>query len=227
MVGGGPRLSPGEVTLASDGVLFLDELAEFGRDVLEALREPLEDGLVAIARVGRATTFPARFQLIAAMNPCPCGLAVEPEGGCACTDAVIARYVGRVSGPLRDRIDLRVTMPRVPAVELVGRDAAEASATVGARIADGRDRQRARQGDLNARVAARKLRALCGLDPMGRRRLAELADLEGFTARGTERLLRVARTIADLEPTAWVTAGHLEEAARYRTDVLARRELAR
>jgi magnesium chelatase family protein len=227
MVGGGPRLSPGEITLASDGVLFLDELAEFGRDVLEALREPLEDGRVAIARVGRATTFPARFQLVAAMNPCPCGLADSTEGGCACTTTAIDRYAGRVSGPLRDRIDLRVSLPRVPAIELVGQQAPEASDVVRSRIADGRQRQQARQGALNARVPARALRPLCGLDPPARRRLADLADLEGYTARGTERLLRVARTIADLEPTAWVGIGHLEEAARYRTDVLAHRSAAR
>jgi magnesium chelatase family protein len=161
------------------------------------------------------------------MNPCPCGLAGSVDGGCACSDAAIARYAGRVSGPLRDRIDLRVTMPRVPAVELVGRAEPEGSRAVGARIADARQRQVARQGALNARVAARRLRPLCGLDGNGRRRLAELADLEGYTARGTERLLRVARTIADLAQETWVSTAHLEEAARYRTDVLARSQVAR
>jgi magnesium chelatase family protein len=226
MVGGGPRLSPGEVTLASDGVLFLDELPEFGRDVLEALREPLEDGRVAIARVGRAATLPARFQLVAAMNPCPCGLAGAPDGGCACTPSAIDRYAGRVSGPLRDRIDVRVVMPRVPAAELVVVGDPEGSAVVRPRIAEARDRQVVRQAALNARVSARALRALCGLDHQARRRLVELADLEGHTARGTERLLRVARTIADLEPAAWVASRHLEEAARYRIDVLARRAAA-
>ena len=120
MVGGGPRLSPGEVTLADHGVLFLDELPEFGRDVLEALRQPLEEGRVAISRVGRATTFPARFQLVAAMNPCPCGFAGDDAGRCRCPTTVVERYTDRVSGPLRDRIDLWVTMPRVPGSALVG-----------------------------------------------------------------------------------------------------------
>jgi magnesium chelatase family protein len=217
MVGGGPRLSPGEVTLAHQGVLFLDELPEFGRDVLEALREPLEEGRVAIARVGRATTFPARFQLVAAMNPCPCGQAGTAEGGCRCRPDVPLRYAARISGPLRDRIDLRVDLPRVRALELVGGVRPESSAVVAARIAMCRAREIARQGELNARVARRRLRAFCGLDDQARRRVAELADLEGYSARGTERLLRVARTIADLADDPWVRDPHLEEAARYRT----------
>ena len=138
MVGGGPRLSPGEVTLASDGVLFLDELPEFSRDVLEALRQPLEDGHVSIARVGRAVRFPARFQLVAAMNPCPCGMAGDASGSCTCAPGAPERYTGRISGPLRDRIDLWVTMPRVPPAAIVAGRQPEGSAVVAARIAAAR-----------------------------------------------------------------------------------------
>ena len=140
MVGGGPRLSPGEVTLADHGVLFLDELPEFERDVLEALRQPLEDGRVSVARVGRATTFPARFQLVAAMNPCPCGLAGSRAGTLPLRSGrARERYTGRVSGPLRDRIDLWVTMPKVAPAALIGGDEPEGSAAV-ARADRGRAR---------------------------------------------------------------------------------------
>ncbi|MEI6358528.1 MAG: ATP-binding protein, partial [Verrucomicrobiota bacterium] len=141
MVGGGPRLSPGEVTLANDGCLFLDELPEFSRDVLEALRQPIEEGRVEVARVGRATVFPARFQLVAAMNPCPCGQAGTGSGLCACRPGVPERYLGRISGPLRDRIDIWVQMPRVPAAALVAAGEPEGSAVVAARIAAARERQ--------------------------------------------------------------------------------------
>jgi magnesium chelatase family protein len=215
MVGGGPRLSPGEVTLADNGILFLDELPEFGRDVLEALRQPLEEGRVAIARVGRATVFPARFQLVAAMNPCPCGQAGTPD--CRCPGGVAARYADRVSGPLRDRIDLWVTMPRVRAAAIVSASAPEGSWAVAARIAVARERQVLRAGRLNGRLRGRALRQACSLDVVGERRAVELAELERLSGRGTERLLRVARTIADLDDAEVVGPGHLEEAARYRT----------
>jgi magnesium chelatase family protein len=217
MVGGGPRLSPGEVTLADQGALFLDELPEFGRDVLEALREPLEEGRVAIARVGRATTFPARFQLIAAMNLCPCGHAGGEPGMCRCPDSVVARYQGRISGPLRDRIDLWVAMPRVPPLELVGARQPEPSAVVAERIAAARDVASIRQGSLNGRLRGRVLRRVCRLGPVERARAVELAELDSYSARGTERLLRVARTIADLAGDEVVTTAHLDEAARFRT----------
>ncbi len=217
MVGGGPRLSPGEVTLADGGVLFLDELAEFGRDVLEALREPMEDGRVAIVRAGRGAIFPARFQLVAAMNPCPCGYAGAEGNRCRCGDAVRRRYAARISGPLRDRIDLWVQMPRVPAKVLVGGPEPEASSEVAARIALVRDVQRRRQGGLlNARVAGRRLRAVCGLTLTASARAVELAELEELSARGTERLLRVARTIADLDGATSVREAHIDEAARFR-----------
>jgi magnesium chelatase family protein len=218
MVGGGPRLSPGEVTLADHGVLFLDELPEFSRDVLEALRQPLEDGRVAVARAGRATTFPARFQLVAAMNPCPCGYAGDEPGRCRCGPDVPERYSGRVSGPLRDRIDLWVTMPKVAPVALIDSPEPESSAVVGRRIAAARDIQRRRgAGRLNGRISGRELRAHCALDRLTQRRAIELADLEGLSGRGTERLLRVARTIADLAGANAVGVAHLDEAARFRS----------
>ena len=217
MVGGGPRLVPGDVTRADGGVLFLDELAEFNRDVLEALREPLEEGRVAISRVGRAQTFPARFQLVAAMNPCPCGMAGTDGGGCRCPQTVVDRYASRVSGALRDRIDLWVSMPRLAPAALVDRREPEDSATVGARVAAARACQLARPpGLLNARVAGRALRSIAGLDAKGRRRLVELAEVEQLSGRGTERLVRVARTIADLDGRRFVGVEDLEEAARYR-----------
>lgn len=217
MVGGGPRLSPGEVTLADQGVLFLDELPEFGRDVLEALREPLEEGRIAIARVGRATSFPARVILVAAMNPCPCGFDGSAHRTCDCRDGLPQRYRARVSGPLRDRIDLWLTLDRVAPVVLVSGAAHEGSAAVAARIADARARQARRQGrTLNGRIRGGGLRTVCALDPQARRRAVELADAEGLSGRGTERLLRVARTIADLAGDDGVGSHHLEEAARYR-----------
>jgi magnesium chelatase family protein len=217
MVGGGPRLSPGEVTLADHGVLFLDELPEFSRDVLEALRQPLEDGHVEIARVGRATRFPARFQLVAAMNPCPCGMAGDADGSCTCGEGVPERYTGRISGPLRDRIDLWVTMPRVPPMALVAGREPEASAVVAERIAAARGVQLARGGRLNGRLRGRALRAACDLSLAARARAVALADLEALSGRGTERLLRVARTIADLSGAAAVEEVHLVEASRFRT----------
>jgi magnesium chelatase family protein len=218
MVGGGPRLSPGEVTMADHGVLFLDELPEFSRDVLEALRQPLEDGRVEVARAGRATTFPARFQLVAAMNPCPCGFAGAEPGRCHCGTDVPARYTGRVSGPLRDRIDLWVTMPKVAPIALMAGPEPESSAIVADRIAAARGVQRLRgDGRLNGRVSGRELRTLCALNGLAKRRAIELADLDGLTGRGTERLLRVARTIADLAGEVAVGVDHLEEAARFRS----------
>jgi magnesium chelatase family protein len=227
MVGGGPRLSPGEVTLADHGVLFLDELPEFGRDVLEALRQPLEDGRVAISRVGRATTFPARFQLVAAMNPCPCGYAGDDAGRCRCPITVVDRYADRVSGPLRDRIDLWVALPRVPGTVLVGGPEPESSASVANRIDTTRGRQLARPGArLNSRLSGRALRASCGLDAVASRRVVQLSEHERLSGRGTERLLRVARTIADLDGEQAVSVTQLEEAARFRSPALRLASLA-
>jgi magnesium chelatase family protein len=226
MVGGGPQIAPGEVTRANDGVLFLDELPEFDRAALEALRQPLEDGRVAISRVGRAAVFPSRFQLIAAMNPCPCGHAGEGDGRCRCQPAIVDRYAGRVSGPLRDRIDIWVHMPRVRPEEYVGHATPEDSAAVAARIAAGRALQRERQGCLNGRLSGRALRSACDLSGAAQGHAVRLADLEGWSARGVERLLRVARTIADLDGAARVEREHLDQAARFRSPGQARAGVA-
>jgi magnesium chelatase family protein len=217
MVGGGPHLSPGEITLADQGVLFLDELPEFGRDVLEALRQPMEEGRVAISRVGRAAIFPARFQLVAAMNPCPCGFAGTGDQPCGCGSVVPGRYQRRVSGPLRDRIDLWIAMPRVAPAALVRGPEPEGSAAVAPRIAAARAVATARApGVLNGRLTGRTLRDVCALSPAAQRRTVRLAELELASGRGTERILRVARTIADLADTEVVRAEHLDEAAWFR-----------
>jgi magnesium chelatase family protein len=217
MVGGGPNLSPGEITRADQGVLFLDELPEFGRGVLEALRQPMEEGRVAVSRVGRATIFPARFQLVAAMNPCPCGFAGSSDRACGCPPRVPDRYQRRVSGPLRDRIDLWISMPRVAPRALMRGLEPEGSAIVGPRIAAARALAAGRSfGVLNGRLTGRTLRDACRLSRAGERRVVALADLERASGRGTERLLRVARTIADLEGAMSVGEAHLDEAAWFR-----------
>ena len=217
VVGGGPRVVPGEVTRAHGGVLFLDELTEFSRDVLEALRQPLEDGSVSIVRAARATRLPARFQLVAATNPCPCGRSGSSDRPCTCPPGIPERYLARISGPLRDRIDLWVGMPRVPAAALVTGVDPEGSAAVAARIAAARERQLLRPGGrLNARLGGRALRAVARLSPSAQARLIALAETEALSGRGTERLLRVARTIADLAGADGVREDHLEEAARWR-----------
>jgi magnesium chelatase family protein len=198
-------------------VLFLDELPEFDRDVLEALRQPLEEGRVAIARAGRATIFPARFQLVAAMNPCPCGFAGTPDRSCACRGREAERYQRRVSGPLRDRIDLWVTMPRVAPLALVGGRDPEGSEVVAARVAAARSVALDRPSRLlNGRLTGRLLRTACGLSPAAERCVVQLAELERASGRGTERLLRVARTIADLAGDTVVVEAHLDEAAWFR-----------
>ena len=199
MVGGGPHVAPGEVTLAHRGVLFLDELAEFDRDVLEALRQPLEDGSVSIARVGRAVRFPARFQLVAATNPCRCGYFEDPLVQCSCRPGEAERYLRRVSGPLLDRIDCFVAMPRVPAHELLRAPEPEASAPVARRIADAWGVALDRNGGRpNAALAGRRLRVAAPLDPTGTRLLERVAEGGAYSARSIHRAVRVARTVADL-----------------------------
>ena len=180
------------------------------------MRQPLEEGCVRIARAARTAVFPARFMLIGAMNPCPCGYA-GMEGRCQCPPLVPDRYVGRISGPLRDRIDVWVTLARMPAEAMVRGSEPESSSVVAGRIAAARARQLVRPGRrLNSRVSGRRLRAISDLSPEASERLTQLADTELLSGRGTERLLRVARTIGDLAGSAAVESEHLEEAARWR-----------
>ncbi len=217
MVGGGPRLAPGEVTLAHRGVLFLDELAEFDRDVLDALRQPLEEGSVVIARAGGQVRYPARLQLVAAMNPCRCGYAGDPERPCTCPPREPERYVRRVSGPLLDRLDLRIEMRRVPPGALLDGPPAEPSTPVCERIAAARAIALARNGGRpNAALPGGVALRLAGLEPPARGRLQELAARDGLSARGVHRLVRVARTIADLGGLASVDEPTLLAAAALR-----------
>jgi magnesium chelatase family protein len=221
LVGGGPRLAPGEVTRAHLGTLFLDELPEFDHASREALRQPLEEGRIAIARASGAVTMPARFQLVAAMNPCPCGWLGDPSGRCSCPEAMLGRYQRRISGPIRDRLDLWVHVPRVPPDQLLAGPEPEASVVVATRIAQAQEIASRRSGAANARLTGRALRAACQLDRSGLARAIELADGAGLTARATERLLRVGRTIADLAGSEIVGVEHLEEAARFRVPPVA------
>jgi magnesium chelatase family protein len=217
LVGGGSQPRPGEISLAHAGVLFLDELPEWNRSVLEVLREPLESGHVIVSRAARQAEFPARFQLVAAMNPCPCGWAGDPSGRCACSGEQIARYRGRISGPLLDRIDLQVEVPRTRAAELRG-DAppGEASADVRARVLESRQRQLARSGLPNSQLGQRDLTAHCSLATADQALLERAVDKLRLSARAHQRILRVARTIADLAGSERIGQAHLTEAIAYR-----------
>jgi magnesium chelatase family protein len=216
IVGGGGRPRPGEISLAHNGVLFLDELPEFRRDVLEVLREPLESGKVSVSRAANHAEFPARFQLVAAMNPCPCGHFGDRQGRCRCPPERIAAYRGRLSGPLLDRIDLHVEVGRV-AVEDIDSDAvAESTATVATRVARARCRQLARQGRINARLEAGALARACDTEPAARDLVGRAMRQIGLSARGYHRVLRVSRTIADLAGSARVRIEHVAEAITLR-----------
>jgi magnesium chelatase family protein len=216
-IGGGSYPRPGEISLAHHGVLFLDELPEFDRHVLEVLREPLESGQIAISRAARQAEFPAAFQLVAAMNPCPCGYAGDASGRCSCTPDAIRRYRARVSGPLLDRIDLQVEVPRIALAELGGDAAAgESSATVRARVCAAREAQMQRAGKANARLSHREVQRDCALGAGDRALLERALDKLGLSARAYQRILRVARTIADLAGAARIDTTHLGEAIQHR-----------
>ena len=216
LVGGGSTPRPGEISLAHNGVLFLDELPEFDRRVLEALREPLESGHITISRAARRAEFPARFQLVAAMNPCPCGFHGHPDGRCRCTPEQIARYRGKLSGPLLDRIDLLLEVPMLPVADLQAAPAGEASAAVRERVARCRQLQLARQGKPNAGLAGAEIDAFCQPDAAGSKLLQSAIERLGLSARGYHRILKVARTIADMNAAPTVGAAHVAEAIQSR-----------
>jgi magnesium chelatase family protein len=241
IVGGGPQVRPGEISLAHHGVLFLDELPEFDRRVLESLREPLETGVITIARARARLTLPAQFQLVAAMNPCPCGHLGDPVRPCRCTPASIERYRQRISGPLLDRIDMRVEVPRVPVDELVqaavdgGADAARRESArresakpplakpLSAQLTDpaaqvlaARERRLAASGVLSARLSAAQLKVCCALSASGERVLRNSCQQLGLSGRGVHRVLLLGRTIADLEGSERIEPAHLAEAIQLR-----------
>ncbi len=216
LVGGGPGPRPGEISRAHNGVLFLDELPEFSRHVLEVLREPLETGVVSIARVNAQVDFPARFQLVAAMNPCPCGFRGDPRSNCRCSGDRVASYLARLSGPLLDRIDIKVDVERPPAAAFRGASGEESSAVVRRRVARARECAWRRQGCTNDRLKAADLESVCRLDDSGWRLLEDAADRLGLSPRGLHRSLRVARTIADLDDSGAIGPPQLAEALTFR-----------
>jgi magnesium chelatase family protein len=217
LVGGGSRPRPGEISLAHHGVLFLDELPEFSRAVLEVLREPLESGSIIISRAAQQAEFPARFQLIAAMNPCPCGYLGDGTNRCRCTSEQVARYRNRLSGPLLDRIDMHVEVPRQsPLMDDHENQTTESSREVAHRVSLAVERQLSRQGVRNRELDSAGLEQHCTLDPTGRQLLQQATDRLGLSMRAYHRILKVARTIADLEGSPRISASHLGEAIGYR-----------
>jgi magnesium chelatase family protein len=219
LVGGGAGARPGEVSFAHHGVLFLDELPEFARAVLEALREPLESGSVSVARAALHNRYPALFQLVAAMNPCPCGRNGDAAAECRCTPAEIRAYRGRISAPLLDRIDMQVEVPRLSARDFaaLGSGDQETSASAAARVAGARRRQLARQGACNARLADSDVQRWCATDEVGQRVLTRAMERFALSGRARQRVLKVARTVADLAGASSVSAPHIGEALMLRS----------
>ncbi len=219
LVGGGSRPQPGEITLAHQGVLFLDELPEFDRKVLEVLREPLESGQIVIARARDKVRFPARFQLVAAMNPCPCGYLGDPSGRCRCSSEQIQRYRAKLSGPLLDRIDLHLTVARETTALHVSSIQGDDSATAASLVAKARERQLQRQGCANAFLDLPGLRQHCALESSDKSWLESACERLGLSLRSAHRVLKVARTLADLEQLDAIGRAHLAEALQYRTNL--------
>jgi magnesium chelatase family protein len=222
LIGGGPVPRPGEVSLAHNGVLFLDELPEFRRHVLEVLRQPLEDGAVTIARAALSLTYPARSMLVAAMNPCPCGHLGDTQHPCVCSLQAVQRYRARVSGPLLDRIDIHVEVPAVRFRELSSPTDGEPSKAIRARVDAARVRQRQRfrkhaHIHCNAQMTPRLIRRMCAVDAEGEKLLSAVVDRLGMSARAYDRILRLARTIADLAGSDALEPTHVAEAIQYRT----------
>jgi magnesium chelatase family protein len=221
MVGGGSTPAPGEISLAHNGVLFLDELPEFNRKSLEVLRQPLEEGTVTISRALSSTTFPASFVLVASMNPCPCGYLGDSRHACKCPPPAVERYMGRISGPLLDRIDLHIEVPAVPFQELSAHADGTSSAAMREQVDRARAVQRQRFGAdnhrLNGKMTTRQLRKYCGLDAEGKQLLQTAMDELGLSARAHDRILRVARTVADLEGSEPIKPAHVIEAIGYRS----------
>ena len=221
LIGGGTFPSPGEVSLAHHGVLFLDELPEFPRNALEVMRQPLEDGDVTIARAQSTMTFPARFQLIAAMNPCPCGFATDPQRECTCGQAQIQRYLKQISGPLLDRIDMHCEVPRLMPEEVMQREPGESSASIRERVVAARVRQQERFAEApffsNSEMNSRALRDFCPLSPEVESLLKTAIEQFALSARAHDRIIKLARTIADLEGAEQIGVAHAAEAVQYRS----------
>jgi magnesium chelatase family protein len=220
LVGGGGNPRPGEISLAHQGVLFLDELPEFDRKALEVLREPLETGRVSISRAARQADFPARFQLVAAMNPCPCGYLGDASGRCRCTPEQVARYRGRLSGPLLDRIDLHVEVPRLPESDLLDARSGEGSEAVRARVVAARALQITRQGKPNAMLGTREIDRFCQADTAGTALLKQAITHLNLSARAYHRILMIARTLADMAGAESLATPHIAEAVQYRRGLL-------
>ena len=216
LVGGGSNPRPGEISMAMHGVLFLDELPEFERRVLEVLREPLESGRINVSRAARQAQFPAQFQLIAAMNPCACGYLGHYGGRCRCTPDQVLRYRSKISGPLLDRIDIQIEVPAVPPQDLSRATGGETSDVVRHRVVAARTRMIARQEKENARLAAHEIEKHCALDDQSTTLLKQAISRLGLSARGSHRILKVARTIADLSGSDSISSAHIAEAIQYR-----------
>jgi len=221
LIGGGAIPKPGEVSLAHNGVLFLDELPEFARNVLEVMRQPLEDGQVTIARASVSLTFPARFTLTAAMNPCPCGFFNDPSRECSCTPIMIQRYISKISGPLLDRIDIHIDVPAVKYADLAGKAPGEGSAEIRQRVTAARKIQQLRFKSeriySNSQMTPRLIRQHCEIGEDSRRHLELAMTKMGLSARAYDRILKVSRTLADLDSCDSIQPRHISEAIQYRS----------